>query len=151
MNSRRGEPRTPFFTFYLIWSIEKKAVNQEHYSSKGVHFQFHVSKVHLYICCVLFICYFILTSIVKKWLIFYGLNGGYNDNCNKKEKKKNRKNLPLDKIWTWGLCFASKLVTAKAATKTFSKLHVKQFLFKQNWCHDHHKHLQHAKYVQRNL
>ena len=47
MNSRRGEPRTLFITFYL--SKRKKAVDPEHHSSKGVHFGF-LSKVHLYIC-----------------------------------------------------------------------------------------------------
>ena len=53
MNSRRGEPRALFITFYLI--KRKKAVDQEHHSSKGVHLGFHVSKVHLYICRVIFI------------------------------------------------------------------------------------------------
>ena len=53
MNSRRGNP----VLFLLVFTspIEKKAIDREHHSSKGVHFEFHVSKVHLYICRVIFI------------------------------------------------------------------------------------------------
>ena len=50
MNSRRGRytaPRALFITFYFINRSEKKAVDREHHSSGGVHFEFHVSKLKL--------------------------------------------------------------------------------------------------------
>ena len=76
MNSRREELRALFITFYLI-NREKKAFDREHYSSKGLHFEFHLfSEVHLFLCrvllfiCFIYIpvvrCYHILSSIVKK-------------------------------------------------------------------------------------
>ena len=64
MNSRRGEPRALFITFYLI--NRKKAVDPEHHSSKGVHFGFHVSKVHLYICRVIFISLLLYSDLYCK-------------------------------------------------------------------------------------
>ena len=43
-------------TFYLI-NGEKKAFDREHYSSKGKHFEFHLSEVHLSLCRVLFVLF----------------------------------------------------------------------------------------------
>ena len=71
MNSRRGESRALFITLYLI--NRKKAVDPEHHLSKGVHFGFHVSKVHLYFCRVIFIS-----------LLLYSDLYCYSDNCSKK-------------------------------------------------------------------
>ena len=64
MNSRRREPRALFITFYLI--NRKKAVDPEHHSSKGVNFGFHVSKVHLYICRVIFISLLLYSDLYCK-------------------------------------------------------------------------------------
>ena len=73
--------------FLLVFTspIEKKAIDREHHSSKGVHFEFHVSKVHLYICRVIFIFLLPYSDLYckKKLLIFYASNS-YNDNCSKK-------------------------------------------------------------------
>ena len=71
MNSRREETRALFITFYVI-NGEKRAFDREHYSSEGLHFEFHLSEVHLFLCRVLFVfnpvirCYHIRFSIVKK-------------------------------------------------------------------------------------
>ena len=74
--------------FLLVFTspIEKKAIDREHHSSKGVHFEFHVSKVHLYICRVIFIFLLLYSDLYckKKLPIFYGSNSCYNDNCSKK-------------------------------------------------------------------
>ena len=64
MNSRRGEPRALFITFYLI--NRKKAVDRKHHSIKGVHFEFHASKVHLYTCRVIFISLLLYSDLYCK-------------------------------------------------------------------------------------
>ena len=63
MNSR-GEPRALFITFYLI--NRKKAVDPEHHSTKGVHFEFHVSKDHSYTYRVIFISLLLYSDLYCK-------------------------------------------------------------------------------------
>ena len=88
MNSRKGEPCALFITFYLI--NRKKAVERKHHSIKGVHFEFHAIKVHLYTCRVIFISLLLYSDLYceKKRLIFYGSNSCYNDNKIKMKGKK---------------------------------------------------------------
>ena len=54
--------------FLLVFTspIETKAINQEHHPSKGVHFEFHVSKVHLYVCWVIFISLLLYSDLYCK-------------------------------------------------------------------------------------
>ena len=89
MNLRRGEPRALFNTFYLI--NRKKAVDPEHHSTKGVHFEFHASKDHSYTYRVIFISLLLYSDLYcKKWLIFYGSSSCYNDNKIKMKEKKRK-------------------------------------------------------------
>ena len=64
MNTRRGKPRALFITFYLI--NRKKAVDPEHHSTKGVHFEFHASKVHSYTYGVIFISLLLYSDLYCK-------------------------------------------------------------------------------------
>ena len=90
MNSRRGEPRALFITFYLI-NRTKSRRYREHHSSKGVHFEFHASKVHSYTYRVIFISLLLYSDLYcKKWLIFYGSSSCYNDNKIKMKEKKGK-------------------------------------------------------------
>ena len=128
MNLRRGEPRALFITFYLI--NRKKAVDPEHHSTKGVHFEFQASKVHSYTYGVIFISLLLYSDLYcKKWLIFYGSSSCYNDNKIKmKEKKKERKNiLPFGKIRSRET-FRCTQGRYHKTTKAFSNVHgVKNF------------------------
>ena len=129
MNSRRGEPRALFITFYLI-NRTKSRRYREHHSSKGVHFEFHASKVHSYTYRVVFISLLLYSDLYcKKWLIFYGSSSCYNDNKIKmKEKKKERKNiLPFGKIRSRET-FRCTQGRYHKTTKAFSNVHsVKNF------------------------
>ena len=90
MNSRRGEPRALFITFYLI-NRTKSRRYREHHSSKDVHFEFHASKVHSYTYGVIFISLLLYSDLYcKKWLIFYGSSSCYNDNKIKMKEKKRK-------------------------------------------------------------
>ena len=74
----QGERSLALYLLLFTSSIEKKkAFDREHYSSKGLHFEFHLfSEVRLFLCrvllfiCFIYIpvvrCYHILSSIVKK-------------------------------------------------------------------------------------
>ena len=168
MNSRRGEPRALFTTFYLI--NRKKAVDPEDHSTKGIHFEFHASKAHSYTYRVIFISLLLYSDLYcKKWLIFYGSSSCYNDNKIKmKEKKKERKNiLPFGKIRSRET-FRCTQGRYHKTTKAFSNVQrrrfygeewktsspknacvegyectwCEKFLFKQNWRHHHRKHIQ---------
>ena len=65
MNSRRGEPRALLITFYLI-NRKKSRRYREHHSSKGVHFEFHASKVHSYTYRVIFISLLLYSDLYCK-------------------------------------------------------------------------------------
>ena len=64
MNSKSGEPRALFIILYLI--NRKNSVDPEYHSSKGVHFGFHVRKVQLYMCRVIFITLLLYSDLYGK-------------------------------------------------------------------------------------
>ena len=66
MNSRRGEPRALFITFYLI-NRKKKAVDIENITRVKVYISSFMQArfIRIHTGLYLYPCYFILTSIVK--------------------------------------------------------------------------------------
>ena len=125
------------------------AVDREHYSSKGVHFEFHVSKVHLYICRVIFISlllYSDLQKLWKKWLIFHGSNSCFNDTDVVKNKIKNKRKkirrfaMPRFDLGTLSPCATEDVTTRPRSSKGLCE----EFLYylKQHWRHHYCKYFQ---------
>ena len=119
MNSQRGEPRALFITFYFI-KRKKKAVDREHYSSEGVHFKFHVSKVHLYIYRVIFISLLLYSDLHCK--LFKKNDSSFTAQTvvimitvvkNKRRKKEKEKIRRLSKIRSQDTFFMSKNIITK--------------------------------------
>ena len=84
MNSRRGEPRALFITFYLI---NRKKLSIQNITRLKVYISSFMQARYR----VIFIFLLLYSDLYcKKWLIFYGSSSCYNDNKIKLKEKKRK-------------------------------------------------------------